>query len=709
MKSGSHDSHIDYATLNDFADGDLAGRASETVRAHLRECAACREAVQFIRAAGETIRTLPAPKPPDALLADLFREGSRHATVLPLVGAQAKPALPSRSLWLPSIGVGVLGLIATIILLTLGSGQAMAGASTLSFEPTRDGTLALRYETVSVLAGEPSLRARIRYWVPDSLRYMQTTPGFSAIELSRERLGEFEGVASLPPGTAYAVVTIEDPGADYIDNSPDGPWEYFETDAQGRPTLWARRYQMLATLNSNPTGIRPLAAQAASEFPGQPEFWVWGFLFSDDHWPASPPDTLLLRHAERLTALDRAARAGDPGPVEMDALWRYSRFLERTDLADHWANELVARYPRHGLSTVVTLRSIITSSGTDEEKLAAVEETWALTEAPAAAQVGLQISYAFADPDLTEKWLVRQVAAPIPMSLDYDIRVAGAVMEIPVLWPVAERWILRRLADSRDWAGPARRLGQSRRSFEAEARQGRALLYLHLSRIRLARSDPYAATDAVERAVAESWNPGVFVQAADFHRAAGSEARAAELIALARVDPVTPLEPYLSAAADSAWPESTETQLAAARITLLERIEVELLDEHVDLDARIRSETGEEVTLRRAAAPQGVTVVLYTSEPDRIPVEASTLLDVNAGPLRGAGVRTVVVTQRPGPLPEGRSGPYGSFYQDSKQEVREVLRASGNPEYFVLDGTGRLRHRGENLETALRIALVLST
>ena len=708
MNPDGQDAHIDYATLNDFADGDLTGRSAEAVRSHLQWCAACREEVRFIRSSGVTIRTLPTPKPPDELLADLLREDSGHVTILPLAGAQAKPAFSSRPLWLPSIGAGVLGLFAAIILLTVGSGRAVAGSSTLSFERTGDGALALRYETVSVLATEPSLRARIRYWVPDSLRYMQTAPGFSAIELSGEEIGEFEGVVSLPPGTAYAVVTIEDNDASYIDAGLGGQWEYLEVDAQGRPTLGARRYQILAALQFNATRIGALAEEAASEFPGQPEFWVWSFLFSDDVWPAAPPDTLLRRHAARLDALDRAARAGDPGPVEMDALWRYSRLLGRTDLADYWADELLARYPRHGLATVVTLWSIVTSSGTDEEKLAAVEENWAETKAPVAAQVGLQLSYEFADPALTEKWLARHAATPVRRSLNYDIRVAGAVMEIPVLWPVAERWILRRLSDSRDWVGPARSLDQSRRSFEAEARRGRALLYLHLARIRLARGDLKAATDAAERSVAESWSPEVFVQAAEIHRASGSEARAAELIALARVDPVTPLEPYLSADIDSAWPEPTEIQLAAARVTLRERIASELLDEHVDLNARIRSETGEETTLRRAASPEGVTLVLYAIEPDEIPDEASALLALNTEPLGAVGVRTLVVAQRPdSPRDEG-SGTHRPFYLDAKREVQEKLRAAASPQYFVLDGTGRLRHRGENLEAALRIALALS-
>ena len=85
MKPDGQDAHIDYATLNDFADGDLTGRSAEAVRSHLQWCAACREEVRFIRSSGVTIRTLPTPKPPDELLADLLREDSGHVTILPLV------------------------------------------------------------------------------------------------------------------------------------------------------------------------------------------------------------------------------------------------------------------------------------------------------------------------------------------------------------------------------------------------------------------------------------------------------------------------------------------------------------------------------------------------------------------------------------------------------------------------------------------------
>ena len=103
-----------------------------------------------------------------------------------------------------------------------------------------------------------------------------------------------------------------------------------------------------------------------------------------------------------------------------------------------------------------------------------------------------------------------------------------------------------------------------------------------------------------------------------------------------------------------------------------------------------------------------MTLVLYAIEPGEIPDEASALLALNTEPLGAVGVRTLVVAQRPdSPRDEG-SGTHRPFYLDAKREVQEKLRAAASPQYFVLDGTGRLRHRGENLEAALRIALALS-
>ena len=148
------------------------------------------------------------------------------------------------------------------------------------------GTLALEYETPSPLAAEPALRARVRFWVPDSLRFAQTEPGYAVVELSREQPGLFSGVLELPQSTAYAVAVVEDIDGEYIDTDFGRLWEYFNTDAAGRPTLQARRYQLLATSELSVARAAEVAEAAASEFPEQPEFSVRQMLFMQSAVPS---------------------------------------------------------------------------------------------------------------------------------------------------------------------------------------------------------------------------------------------------------------------------------------------------------------------------------------------------------------------------------------------------------------------------------------
>ena len=307
-----HDPHMDDEALNRFADGELPGPSSEVVRSHLRSCAACREEVEFIRTLTTAIRTLPTPKPPGGLLEDLFGEEQNDTQVFSFPVLQGTRPASSRLRRLSLVVCGAV-VLTIVSLMTIGSDRALAGSSLLRLERSDMGSLSLRYETVSALAGEPSLRARIRYWIPDSLRFVQTEPGFGVIELSGEAAGSFEGVVDLPPGTVYAVVSVEDLEGNYIDSSSGWFWEYLETDAEGRPTLQARRYQLLATPELNVTRTPLLAARAASEFPGQPEFWFWLLSFELDRLPPASADSLLSAHAARLTVLDGAARRGESG------------------------------------------------------------------------------------------------------------------------------------------------------------------------------------------------------------------------------------------------------------------------------------------------------------------------------------------------------------------------------------------------------------
>ena len=387
-----HDTHLDVTTLNRFADGVLPRRSAATVREHLRSCAVCCREVQIIRTLSAAIRAVPAPRPPDALFDELFLEAPKAAAVIPLALPRGRVAAFSRRLLL-SAAAGLTLAVAAVVLLTVRPDRVMAGASTLSFEWEAPGALALEYQTPSPLAAEPALRARMRYWVPDSLRFAQTEPGYAVVELPREEPGLFSGAAALSPGTAYAVAAIEDVDGEHIDTDFGRFWEYLETDPDGRPTLQARRYQLLAAAEMGVVRAAAVAEVAASQFPQQPEFSVRQLLFAQGAVPPAAREAFLREHAARFAELDRAAREVDPGPVELDALHRYAALLGRTESASYWSDQLVRRYPRHDAAALVRQRSILSSPLTTQRKLEALDESWAIAGAPTTAQASLRLSH----------------------------------------------------------------------------------------------------------------------------------------------------------------------------------------------------------------------------------------------------------------------------------------------------------------------------
>lgn len=697
--------HPDDLTLSRFADGELKGRVARRVHSHLRSCAACREKVQFIRDLGHAIQTIPSPKPPDELFNEIFGHQSSRAEV-GSVPSRPRQLFPR---WVSMLGSG-LTLTVALLLVSGGPEPVFAGSSTLSLQPTETGDITIRYETAPPLAAERRLRARIRYWLPDSLRFVQTAPGFTAIELAREDAGRFKAVATLPANTVYAVAAVENIAGTHIDSNYGRFWEYMDMDSHGKPTLQARRYQLIATPELNVASTAQVAERAASAFPDQPEFWLWHLSFELDGLSPVSIDTVLSTHAARLATLDHTAREGNPGPVEIDALSRYARLLGATELATYWSAQLVARHPRHGLAALANLERIVGSARSNAEILEALEKSWAITEAPLTARFALEHSMDFADPALTQRWLDRHSASSAFRNLTDDTEVARDMMEVPALWPLAERWILDRLSRSVAWVGPARRLDQSRHNFEATTRQDRGRLHVYLSRIRLGRGDLEGAIDAVEQSIGATWNPRVFVEAAELYRVAGSETRATDLIALARVDPVTTVEPYFPVVDDARWRTPSTTQLAAAQALLREGVLAELVEERIDFSARLQAETGEEISLREVVGGDpGVTLVVQTIRRDFIPDGVFALLELNEDRLASAGVRALFVTQQTDSSPVADPRADVPFYRDTKQEVWGTLRAWRNVQYFVIDPEGNLRHRGEDPEAALRIALVLST
>ncbi|WP_419856749.1 zf-HC2 domain-containing protein [Candidatus Palauibacter irciniicola] len=702
--------HIDDQTLNRFADGVLPEPSATAVRLHLRSCEVCRREVRLIRELSAALRAVPTPKPPDGLFEEIFPVETESAAPIPLVGAQAQSVAFSRRLVL-SGGAFLIAGIAAVLVLTLGPERAMAGASTLRFHHEEPGALTLQYETVSPLAAEPGLRARLRYWVPDSLRFAQTEPGYRVVELAREEPGVFSGAVSLPPGTVYAVAAVEHLDGNYIDSDFGRAWEYIETDSQGRATLDARLYQVLATARLNPQRVVETIERGLSEYPERPELWAALLLYGDGATSGGQGETMLNAALRRLERMDATARQGDSGPGEMHALSLYARLLGREDLEVYWRSELTAVHPRHEYASQARLESILLSPMSRAEKLDALDRSWRLAPMPSVAQVGLQLAQEVADPALTGVWLDRYAANRVFRDSRLDVEVTERMAEVPVLGMIAEEWILQQLSGPPDWLGSDRPLTGTRANFETEASESLARLHVVLGWLRVARRDRAGALDAFERAAELSWDPRVFVELARFHAEAGSSTRAAQLLALAQADPVIPLEPHVPEA-ESWVTVPTEARLAVAREAWREHLTSSLLDERVNGSATLENASGEETTLREVTEG-GLTLVIQSLQPSFIPAENFDLLRANAANLEAAGARALLVTAEPDPpnntqtIAVDRADSMPSFLHDSRSEVWEALGAWREVQFFVVDRGGTLRYRGEALATALRITLML--
>lgn len=328
---------------------------------------------------------------------------------------------------------------------------------------------------------------------------------------------------------------------------------------------------------------------------------------------------------------------------------------------------------------------------------------------PATAQAGLQLSYRFSDPALTRIWLDRYDSEPVLRDLRFDVETARRIAEVPTLRTVAEEWIVEQLQARSDWLGPDRPLNETRSNFETERAESLGRLNLLLGRLRLAREDDLGAIVAMERAVDLTWSPEVFAEVARLHQDAGSAVRASALLARARMDPLIPLAPYLPVAESDMLPP-TETDLAMAGVAWREHVLAALLDEPINWTARLRTPSGEETTLGEATG-NGLTLIIQSLSRHLVPAESLELIEANADGLAATGTEIFFITVGVGPATAVESASLvltnASYHDDERFEVWEALGAWREVQYFVVGTRGTLRYRGEDLATALRVALVL--
>ena len=191
MRVRRHPSHY---TLSLYVDEELTDGRRIRVDEHLEGCLKCQRQVEFLVEVQRGLREIAKPRLPRHLLAHILeRRDAGERIILPTAWTsprRLRPAIPTVA------AVAVAVFAAAVGLLLLGSGEAAAGASGMTFSPASlDLTqeIEIEYQTAGVLFNEPKLILRGRYLTADD--EIQLGEGGKAGVLARLLFQEIGGQA----------------------------------------------------------------------------------------------------------------------------------------------------------------------------------------------------------------------------------------------------------------------------------------------------------------------------------------------------------------------------------------------------------------------------------------------------------------------------------------------------------------------------------
>jgi len=445
------------------------------------------------------------------------------------------------------------------------------------------------------------------------------------------------------------------------------------------------------------------ARAMVAHFPDDPRAWS-ALRFAHGLIPgADDAEAEVERAAERLMALEAEYRAAEY--VDPDAAGTlYFLFRNDAQRGPAWLNRLRISVPNHFQLLQRELVSELPDLDTETDAaLVRLEALWQRGRdsrlARSIASTGQLAARKAGDAEALLRWTERRLGLAHPAMAEF---IAIDAASEPALRDRALDWLNVHIEALRAPPDDQRALGQSAAEF-AEAVERR------LAAVRAARGAAWLAEGRVDEALPEleaaaavGWDPERFVLLAEARRQAGQLERAAEALAAAQADGGThndsPLPDWLAGYRPK-WSE------------LVARAEAEMIERTLaDADAaplprtRLLARNGEEVTLDRLLGEHGAVVVFfsgYCTPSRRILPKVAEMYAW----LAEHGMPLVAVTSDP----EAETFAYLKHdelaiepYFDVHGEVSSALNSWGTPQFFVLDGQGRLRFRLTRLEQIKR-------
>lgn len=603
---------------------------------------------------------------------------------------------------------------ALLIVSVLAGSPALASrAGTLVFDPDQPRAgerVEVSYLPAAKLTGEDTLHLRARLRTARDGAY---NTGMVSIEVARLEVGA-DGVARgafhLPGDAVYAAFAVENPQASRIDIHEGRFWELLVHDAEGRPLLAGLEQRFNDHMGRDLREVLATARAMTRAYPDAP--LSWSALRAAEGWAGSTNDEEAsnARHLARVVALDRTLRkAPNLSAADVGNLFFSARVLGAEEIASYWRRLLLAEHSTSFFAVQERLSELYRDHGENpEEFVAALEPVWESAADQRARRPVVTLGFQFArqagGPEAILRWVDRYITTE-PAHTAWALATVAGIDATRKEGIQRLRTAIEKVSNATD---RERALGQTAAEREATVAQKVAELRAALGDALLSTGRAPEAIIELEQATATGWNADWLRSLAEARLAAGDNSGAMSALAAAAADPATDESTADSLrAAVNVSAETWAAELERATRAMLERTLGEAWDEDVGAPSA-RLPGGREVELTELLGPEA-TVVIFWSRYCGASLAAMPRVATMASRLAEAGVPLLAVTNDP-PRDAEEYLAEGGFELDvlfdDQGSFGQALNNWGTPQYYVLDGKGRLRFVS-SLDAVLRHVMAL--
>lgn len=656
---------------------------------------------EFVRQLQDHLRQSPEPFADDALRARI------HAT-LETAPPVARPSAASRLRWRRAMIAAAAVVLVAVLLRDTGSATAGAMAGVLHFDPAapRPGQeIRVRYEPSAPLARFDHLRLRARFRTARDVPSNWLESQVVAARLERDRSGAFVGSFVFPDSAVFGAFAVEDDDARWVDANRRSLWTLLASDSAGTPTFEALEQRINDVATTNWELALATAKRATELHPDQVRGWVILLSLQQSILGRAERDSVLAAHRARLPALDERFASGTVDPDELGAMVSYAEMLRDAARASRWGERLARSNPRGvwGINAAAN-PGFAQLSTNPRAALAFFDSLWVAVGAvhPGITNFGLAAAQAVKDSAAVATWFHRALAA----GTSDTTQLATAMVHTPGLEREAMALLRTALRLTPDEVDRRRALEHTRAASRPEEEDRRAHILETLGDALVARGQLRAGVDTLAAAASIGWNPPLYRKLASAAFTMGDTGLALDALAHAAADPLA----EATVAADSArllagrafdagaWGEQVERARAVMRQRMLARAERTSIPEVTVTDSSGRPRRLADLVAGRP------TLVAFWSMHCPYSVAQHATLAATARRLSTLGYNSVALTHEPldSTMLATLAAQRLDFpaYRDQNNEARLAFAQWGTPEYFVLDGTGRIRFRLTTLANA---------